>query len=64
MLHGDQTTEEKGGQLEATVIIQVRNVNGLNQGSGNGEGEKWSEPRGVLKEELTRFIDGLEVECK
>ena len=64
MLHGDQTTEEKGGQLEATVIIQVRNVNGSNQGSGNGEGEKWSEPGGVLKEELTRFIDGLEMECK
>ena len=44
MLHGDQTTEQKGGQLEATVLIQVRNVNGLNQGSGNGEGKKWSEP--------------------
>lgn len=43
----------------ATVIIQVRDSNGLNQASG----EKWSEPRGIL-EELTGFTDGLEVECK
>ena len=43
MLHGDWTPEKKGGQLETTVIIQVRKFNGLNQGSSNGGGEKWSE---------------------
>lgn len=56
--------KKKGDQLEATVIIQVRGSNSLNQGRGNGGVEKWSEPRGILKEELTGFIDGLEVKCK
>ena len=47
MLYGDQTEGEKEwiqvDQLEATVIIEVRDSNGLNQGSGSGGGEKWSE---------------------
>ena len=50
---------EKRRLAGTTVVIQVRDSNGLNQGSG----EVWSEPRGIL-EELTGFTDGLGVEYK
>lgn len=35
---------------------------GLNQGGSNGEGERWSNSKYILKVELTGFVNGLE--CK
>lgn len=47
-----QTEQKQQNQLEG----------GLNQGGSNGEGERWSNSKYILKVELTGFVNGLE--CK
>lgn len=46
-------------QSGAIAIIQARDDNGLDQGSGGGE--KWSYSACILKVESIEFADGLNV---
>lgn len=48
-------SDNRNTSLEAPHIIQTKADSGLDQGLGGRAGQKWLDPRHILKEELVGF---------
>lgn len=52
------------GKKRTRPVGRLVKHSGLDQGSGNGGGEKWSNSGYILKVETTWFADRLDVKCE